>query len=369
MKKHLLLLVLAALSLTQLAGCGDETEAVTATERAVKIERIEAAETSRVETLAATVRAKQRSELGFESGGRVATLTVDVGDVVRAGQILATVDPEPAQERLRKADADRATAAASFAERDAQLRRVGQLQQDAVVAEAVLEDARLQRDGAAAQLKAAEAGLALARRELTMSRMVAPYDGRIVKRAAQPSMNVAAGQTVLEIEGDGGREAVAYVSAELAKGLKVGDQASIRETESGSPAIARLDKLSGHAENGSLIQAIFRVDSGSASLRPGTALMLELPGKPATAITVPASALLPASQAGQAAVYVLDPAGKHVALRNIRIGTGLAHDGRLTVIEGLKSGESVVTAGPAFLTDGQAVTIFESQTQLSDARP
>lgn len=368
MKKYLFLLILAGLSLTQLAGCGDETIAVAAAARAVKIERVEAAATSRVETLAGMVRAKQRSELGFESGGRVATLTVDVGDTVRAGQILAMVDPVPAQERLRKADADRATAAASLAERDAQLRRVRQLHQDEVVADAVLEDARLQRDGAAAQLEAADAGLALARRELTMSKIVAPFDGRIVARAVQPSMNVAAGQTVLEIEGDGAREVVAFVSGELAKSLRAGDKATIREAESTQAATARLDKLSGRADNGSLIQAVFRVEGDASSIRPGTAVALELPGESAVAITVPASALLPDPQAGHGAVYVFDAQHKRVSLRKIRIETGLAHDGRLSVIEGLQSGEWVVVAGPAFLTEGQAVTVFESQTRLSDAR-
>jgi len=373
MKKSIPQALLVCLSLAVLAGCGKEVGPVAASPRSVKVERVEAAGAARIETFTGTVRATRRSELGFESGGRIATLLVDVGDTVDAGQLLATIDPVPMQERLRKAVADQGAAAANLAERDAQLRRVRLLQHDEVVADAVLEDALLQRDGAAAQLEAADAGLMLARRDVAMGKIAAPFAGRIVARAAQPSMNMAPGQTVLEIEGSGAREVVVFLPGELAGRLIAGDKATVADTgqihtDQPQRTTVRLENISGHADNGSLVQAIFRVENEAFDIRPGSAVMLELPGEAVAGMTVPASALLLDAQPGQGAVYVFDTAQRRVTLRKVRIEPGLARDGRLSVAAGLQPGEWVVVAGPAFLSDGQAATAFESQTRLSDPR-
>lgn len=372
MKRSIFLPVFACLTLALLAGCGEEVVHAVSIPRSVKVERVGAAGDVRVENFSGTVRAKQRSELGFESGGRISTLLVDVGDFVRTGQVLATIDPVPAKERLRKAEADRAALAASLAERDAQLQRTRQLQQDGVVSSAVLEDARLQRDGAAAQLEAADAGLMLARRDLAMSAIAAPFAGRVVARSAQPSMNVAPGQSVLEIEGGSAREVVAFLPGKQAGYLKTGDRATVRNTASSPDQVermtARLSSLSGHADNGSLVQAIFEVEGDISAMRPGAGVMLELPGGTSGGMTVPASALLPDVQAGHGAVFVFDMTRERVSLRKVRIETGMATEGRLHVAEGLVPGELIVVAGPAFLSDGQPARAFESQTLLSEAR-
>jgi len=375
MNKNILLPLVALLNLILLAGCGDETVRVATAPRSVKVERIDAAGSPRIETFTGTVRATQRAELGFESGGRIATLAVDVGDSVRAGKILATVDQVPAKERLRKAEADRNALAASLAEKEAQLQRTRQLERDEVVSGAVLDDARLQRDAAAAQLEAADAGLALARRELAMSSLAAPFDGRIVARNVQPTMNVAPGQTVLEIEGGGAREVVAFLPGKQAERLKTGNRAIIGETGNSTSnpgkmqrTSVRLTGLSGHADHGSLVQAVFQAEGDAHRLRPGASVMLELPGDANDEMTIPASALLPDAQSGHGAVFVFDAARERVVVRKVRIGNGLAPEGRLPVAEGLVPGELVVVAGSAFLSDGQPAKAFESQTLLSDAR-
>lgn len=372
MSHPLLLPLVALLNLALLAGCSDEAVQAAALPRSVKVERVEPAGSTQIETYAGTVRAKQRSELGFESGGRIATLTVDVGDFVRAGQTLATVDLVPAKEKLRKAEADRAALVASLAERESQVLRTRRLHDDDVVSGAVLEDVRLQRDSAAALLEAANAGLALARRELAMSMIVAPFDGRIVARNAQPSMNVAPGQSVLEIEGGGAREVVAFLPSKQAERLNPGDSATVSPTGNDTvrrqETTVRLSNLSGRADNGSLVQAIYEVEGDAHTLRPGSAVSLRLPGEAKGGMTIPASALLPDPRPGHGSVFVLDTQRERVRLRNIRIDSGLAHDGRLSVSQGLAPAELVVVAGPAFLSDGQPAKAFESQTLLSDAR-
>jgi signal transduction histidine kinase len=88
-----------------LAGCSREDAAAEPIERAVKIERVRGTSADAAPLLG-TVRHHDRTDLSFESRGRIARIDVDVGDPIRRGQILATLDMAPARLRLRQAEAN-----------------------------------------------------------------------------------------------------------------------------------------------------------------------------------------------------------------------------------------------------------------------
>jgi signal transduction histidine kinase len=88
-----------------LAGCSREDAAAEPIERAVKIERVRGTSADAAPLLG-TVRQRDRTDLSFESRGRIARIDVDVGDPIRRGQILATLDMAPARLRLRQAEAN-----------------------------------------------------------------------------------------------------------------------------------------------------------------------------------------------------------------------------------------------------------------------
>ena len=76
------------------------------------------------------------------------------------------------------------------------------------------------------QLQAADAALALARRDLALASIKAPFDGEIVARSAQPHIDIGAGQAVLQIEARRTLEVVAMLPDTVAARLSLGDVAS-----------------------------------------------------------------------------------------------------------------------------------------------
>lgn len=340
--------------------------------RAVKVEVVVEHAVAMHESFIGTLRARQRSELGFGVPGRIAAVHVDVGDTVRAGQVLARLEESPVQWRLDKAVADRAAAFATLAEQTAQLMRHEALANERIVAVATLEAVRAQHRLATSQLQAADAGLALARRDLAQSRIIAPFDGEIVARMAQPNGDIAAGQPVLRIEAGQALEVVAMLPEGVAAGIAPGARALLRIA---APASAErtlamtLERLSAQSESGSLVQAVFGIAAANGmGLRSGGVVSFELPRAGGRAISVPAAALLPAVERGSGSVFVLDAATGRVVRRTVTLADTMQPNGRIPVTSGLVAGDRVVVAGAAFLSDGEPAVEHVAQTLLHGAQ-
>ncbi|MFC3685566.1 efflux RND transporter periplasmic adaptor subunit [Hydrogenophaga luteola] len=362
----------AALLAALLAGCTEAPPPTGAAPRPVKLEQMSAAATDTTQTFVGTLRARQRAELGFEQPGRIAALLVDVGDRVSAGQVLARLDAAPAQWRLDKAQADRTAAAAALAERTTQLRQHEALAKDQIISATALEAVQTQHRLALSQLQAAEAALAMARRDLALSDIRAPFDGEIVARAAQPHSDVGAGQMVLQIEAGRALEVVSMLPEAAAAPLQPGQTATARlgnGAQGGATRRLALERLSTHSDNGSLVQAVFRLEGAAPGLRSGSVVSVELPRTSTAGLSVPAAALLPANAPGSASVFLFDAARGTLVRRAVQIGREILPGGRIPVTSGLQAGDQVVVAGAAFLTEGQAAVPHAPTTLLHGAQP
>lgn len=359
----------AALALaTLLAGCSQPSAPLVQPPRPVKIEVIGNASADARESFVGTLRARQRSELGFESPGRIAAVLVDVGDHVRAGQVLARLDEAPARWRLDKAEADRSAAVATLGERTTQLQLHESLAKERIVSASTLESAQTQRRVAASQLQVADAALALARRDLLQTTIKAPFDGEIVARSAQPHNDIGAGQPALQIEADGALEVVAMLPDTVAARLVPGDAATASNPDL-HPLPLKLERVSARSESGSLVQVTFRIERPAKGLRSGGVVSVELPRTGLSALSVPAAAVVYGSEGRRnASVFVLDTAKQQLVRRGVELGDAVLPDGRVPVMAGLARGDQVVVAGAAFLTEGQSAVMHETQTLLPGGR-
>ncbi len=353
----------AMLTLPLLAGCSREAVVAEPIERAVKIERVRSASADTAQLLG-TERQHDRADLSFESGGRIARIDVDVGDPIRQGQIIATLDTAPAKLRLQQAEANVDAAAAQLAERRLQLDQQQALFADRMVSATVLESARSAYQSAVSQLRVARSNLKLAQREVRNSAIVAPFDGRIVARRVQPFADVAEGQVVLQVEGQHDREIEVMVPATMAAELTPGMHALARIDASSARTVpVVLTHISVRTDNGFLVQAVFHIDGADPALNSGTIVTVQLPNRATEGLpTVPPEALLMGSSGRQAELFVYNKNGR-VTRRAVTLGAMI--NGRVLVQSGLSMGERVVVAGAPFLVDGQAVTVFQSASQLS----
>ena len=324
-------LALATLAAACSGGGAKETAAIA---EGPLVEVVEVAHASAAGTIRASGMVGYRREpvLAFTANGIVGSIDVDSGDVVRRGQRLATLRRTGAG-----ANVDEAALARANAERD--LARTQELFERGFVSEARLESARLAVE-----------------RARDSSVLIAPANGVILRRAADPAQTVTAGTPVF-VFGEIGSGIV--VRAPVASGdaarIRVGDSAQINA--SGTQLAGRVTRVGAKGDDAT---GAFEVEIEVAApegLRSGMVAEVEVaarPGEnPQTSIIVPTLALLDA-RADQGIVYVLD--ANAVARRRAVRTAGVTQAG-VIVVEGLNPGDRVVAAGAAYVRDGETVRI------------
>ncbi|MFH0087194.1 efflux RND transporter periplasmic adaptor subunit [Pseudomonas aeruginosa] len=321
-----------------------------------------------------SARAAERSSLGFETGGRIAKLSVDVGDRFSRGQILAELDAQPDRLRLTQAQASLAAAEASLVDRRIQTDQQRRLLESEVISPAAFENAKAQLAVAEGQARTAKAALGLAERSQRGTMIVAPFDGVVAERLALAYTDIAAGAPVFQVDGvRSGTEIIANASTTQASRIHVGQLAELSWGGAEQPVRAAVRRIGLRAENGSMLPVVLVPTDGAQAraLRPGIAIQVVLDAPATTsatsqsdAVSIPYASLVLGTKPGEASVFVYTPADKKVRRRAVRF-TPVHQGDSVRVLAGLKSGDSVVAAGGAWLTDGQPVTPLEATTQLT----
>lgn len=277
---------------------------------------------------------KREAALGFGAPGQIETLSVDAGDRVAAGQVIATL-------RKISAGADEAESALA--------RQTAQQNFDRVT--------RLFEAGAASQAELDNARLALERTRERIS-IVAPSGGVVLAREAEPGQTVSAGQPVVIIgENRAGLIVRASMTpAEVAQ-VKVGDTASVL-IEKRAPVSGTVLRI---APRGSM-SGTFEVEigvSGVEGLRAGEVAEISLAAHAAPAEAAPGNFVIPAialidARADQGVVFVIDADGK---ARRRAVETGGVTDAGVSILKGLVAGDRVITRGASMVRDGDIVKV------------
>ncbi|MFX2605252.1 efflux RND transporter periplasmic adaptor subunit, partial [Enterobacter asburiae] len=176
---HFLPLALLALAIFPLTGCGDKHENKPDPARAVRYVVVGTAQTLPALERTGEIRARDETTLSFRTGGRILTRSVDIGDRVTAGQLLATLDNTTGQNQLDGAAADYEGAKASAQVAALNVSRMQKLMPTGAIARTQLDSARADWLVARARLKSSEAAWRNARESLGWTRLIAPQAGVI----------------------------------------------------------------------------------------------------------------------------------------------------------------------------------------------
>lgn len=358
MKPFVLLALCTAIAAT-LSACSQDPSAAPEAPRAVKLEKVGAHGDS-LRRFTATVRQQDRVNAAFENGGRIAEVLVDVGDRFHKGQLLARLDAETLRLRVQQAEANVRSANAQVSEKRIQVQQQQALFEDGAASQLSLTNATVALESAHAELQVAMSDRGLALRALRMAELRAPFDGSVTAKRYQAHDDVAAGSGVLQLEGSTGLQVVANLPDALARTLAPGDV--MQAEAAGRPISLKVRSVSARVDSAATVEVLLDVASDAPGLRSGESLVLTPQSTSSAHITVPLSAVLLATDAKNASVFVYDATSGTLMRRQVALGD--VEGDRVGVRIGLKAGEQIVTAGTAFLTDGQKVVPFRSASRL-----
>jgi len=168
------------------------------------------------------VAAKRTSQLGFQSGGRIAALNVDIGDRVTEGQTLAVLDTRSLRSQLSSAEAQVAEAIANHSLAMSTVQRQQTLLEKGHVAEQRVDEAVAQASTARARIDAAEAQAQSLRVQIDLSRITAPFPGVITERMYDEGAIASPGAPVFELVETSALEARIGLPSVLASDLEIG---------------------------------------------------------------------------------------------------------------------------------------------------
>jgi HlyD family secretion protein len=335
-----------------------------------------------------TVEARRSWMVGPTSAGRVLSVKVDVGDTVKAGQLLAEMDPVDLDQRLAALDAALARAGSAQAAAQAQLadaaarlelaalnaRRNQDLAAQNFISPGALEARLQEKISADAALRAAQANLTGTGQDLTRQRaeraglaqqrssvrLLAPGDGVVTSRDAEAGTTVVAGQAVLRLIDPSSLWVKLRVDQGRSAGLAPGLKASIvLRSQPQSPLtgqVARVEMLADNVTEERIAQVAFSepMKSVSASVGELAEVTLQLPQTPAS-LQVPNASIQ--RLLGQTSVWRME--ADQPTLAKVRLGAQ-SLDGQVQVLEGLNAGDRVVVYSQKALTPGARVQVVDA---------
>jgi RND family efflux transporter MFP subunit len=341
------------LSSSSLTACSEE-QVVARPPQMVRAVKVELSDNVPTATLTGEIRPRVESVTAFRVGGRVARRSVELGDHVEAGDLLASLDPSEletgvasAAAAVDSAEAQHRQAASAFERQEALLASGFTTRRAYDQADEALKAARASLDGANAQLDTA-------RDQLGHAELRAAVSGVVTARNIEVGQVVQTGQPAFTIAGDEGRDAVFSVN-ESVFARRPGER-SIVVGLVGDPAVTAtgtVREISPALSGTGTILVKVGLSDPPPSMELGASVSGVAKFRTEQVIALPWQTLT--SAAGGPAVWVADPETMTVSIRPVSVGRYDA--GKVVIHDGLTPGEIVVSAGAQLLRPGQVVEI------------
>jgi multidrug efflux system membrane fusion protein len=319
-------------------------------------------------SFAGEVRAREESPLSFRVAGKLVERRVDVGDHVRRGDVLATLDAGDLQARARAARAQLAAAEAELGRARADQARFERLADEQLVSRSTLDAQNAAATAAQGQVNAARAELEVAGNQAAYSELRAPADGVIAARHAEAGQVVGAGQAVFTLAADGTREVAFAVPEGSVDAIRPGQAVQVElwsDPDRHWPGRVReVAPMADPASRTFAARAV--VDAPDGALELGQSARVHIGGDAGGGLSVPLSALQRIGEDG-VGVFVVEPSASTLRLQPIQVGAYGNESAPVT--GGLEPDVWVVAAGGHLLRDGQKVVAVDRDNRPVIAAP
>ncbi|KPY63605.1 efflux RND transporter periplasmic adaptor subunit [Pseudomonas amygdali] len=340
---------LLCLLIMTLPGCHDKPlrEAV---ERPVLFTEIADQHSASYARFAGVIQPQYEVALGFRVAGRLATRHAEVGDRVRKGDLLATLEPGDQQHRLRARQAELGRARSAWQQARDEQTRYQQLYERGIGSRARLDQLNSEVRTQDALRSQASIALQQATDHVSYTRLSAEFDGLITEWQAEVGQVIATGQAVVSLARPESREAV----VDLPLGA-LDDNQRIRvisQLDEQVSVAAKVRQLAPQINAETRTQRVrLALQHMPDSFRPGSTVTVEISGDAPPFHELPGSAVV--ERDGLSQVWVIDPSTSTLVARTVQV---LTRTGSKVRISGeLHEGEKVVTAGVNGMQSGQKI--------------
>lgn len=343
-------------------GC-DKQEELSPSPRPALVAQVGYGVNKPVLVLVGEVKSRYTSNQSFRVSGKIIQRKVEVGDVVKKGQVLARIDPTDSQLSTQAARANVVSAQANYDLAKAEVERQRELLKKKFISQSALDLQEAQLKTTAARLKQVKAQAAVSNNQSRYTALVADRDGVITQIQAEPGQVVEPGQLIAQIVDQSQLEVLAAIPESRVDNVKVNDvvtiklwanqknlyQGQVREiTPAASEATRAFD----------MRVTILDADK---NVKLGMTAGVRFNADDAEKMIIPSTAVT--QHEGKRVVWVIDD--QEVASRRV-VETGQFTEYGVEIKSGLSVGEMVAIAGVHTLLEGQKVKPLIQQGDRRD---
>lgn len=294
------------------------------------------------------------ADISAKVDGRVNTVLVEEGDIVKAGTVLATLDTNELAAQVLQAQGNLSVVQSNLEQAELDYSRYSALSAQGAVSAQLLDNARTKRDSAAGQVRAAEGNLGLVQEKLNNANVMAPRNSVVTKKHVQSGTFTRAGGPIITVADLSTLVAKATIGESQVGDLTVGSTVKVRvDAVSGQEFVGTITRISPVATlPARTFTAEISIGNQQGLLKAGMFAKVEVGSKVhPNVLVIPASALV--MREDQKTVFVVGADNK-VQQRILKLG--FVGEGLAEVIEGLNQGETIVIEGQNKIKDGAEIT-------------
>ncbi len=285
----------------------------------------------------------KQSVISAQTSGRVVNLLVKMGDRVKAGQLLATIDDRETAVGVQRSQAQMSQAQAELRNAQVHYERTRELRAQGFMSQAALDVAQTQYQAAQAGHAQATAGARASALSQGYTRVTAPYDGWVLQTHAEAGDLAVPGKPIVTVYAPQPLRAVVQVPASLADSTRSAKEVLVQLSDANGDSkwVAPVKRSAMPAADPVSQTVVWRLDlsaQAAQNLLPGQQLRVRFVGGQAQRTVVPAAAVLRRGEL--TAVYVASERG--FVLRAVRLGADHGAEG-VEIVAGLSAGEQVAT--------------------------
>ena len=314
-----------------------------------------------------SITAWQEAIVGSETSGlRLLEVRANVGDKVRAGQVLATFSAEALQAEVAQSRASTAEAEANALDAAGNAQKARTLQASGALSEQQINQYLTAEKTAQARLEAARATLTVQQVRLRQTQLVAPDSGVISARTATVGAVVGSGTELFRMIRGGRLEWRAEVTSSELGRLSVGTPATV-VASNGVELTGRVRMVAPSVDlqtRAALVYVDLPNAAGPVPVKAGMFAKGEFDLGTSNALTIPQQSVV--IRDGFSYVFVLG-GDSHVS--QVKVQTGRRLGGKVEIISGLKPDAVLVASGAGFLNDGDLVSNVSNVSKVSVQTP